>query len=256
MVSSLIRNGFGIAGSTIALLMYSVPILTFRRVIKKRATEDFSGVPYLIALFNCLLYSYYGSPLISNEWDNLVVMVVNMIGLVLECFFIAIYITFSPPKIRVKMVRMLVAVLTIIGAIVAICFFFLHKREQKRFLVGTVGMVATVVLYGSPLAVIKLVIKTKSVEFMPFNLSLFAFLSSGLWLAYGALSKDVLIMAPNFVGLPLAVFQMVLYCIYRHGKSGRIEDGKLDATEMDLEKNNLEKTKVSDHDHVELQLKA
>lgn len=40
----------------------------------------------------------------------------------------------------------------------------------------------------------RMVFQTKSVEFMPFNLSLFAFLCSVFWLAYGALSKDIVVM--------------------------------------------------------------
>ncbi|GLJ36974.1 hypothetical protein SUGI_0748250 [Cryptomeria japonica] len=262
MVNNIIRTGFGVAGSVIALCMYAVPAVTFKRVIKKRTTEDFSGIPYLIALFNCLLYTYYGSPLISNGWDNLVVMIVNAVGLLLEFCFISIYLIFAPPKTKRTMVRMLIGVLTVAGTIAAVSLFALHDQQQKKFLVGTVGMVATVILYGSPLSVIRLVIKTKSVEFMPFNLSFFAFLSSTLWLAYGTLSKDIVIMAPNFIGLPLSLFQMILYCIYRHKKSVRIEDGKLDAVEVDLEKNKAteeaccctEKTKPDQE--TEMQLKV
>ena len=37
----------------------------------------------------------------------------------------------------------------------------------------------------------KQVIKTKSVEFMPFYLSFFSFSASSLWLAYGLLSHDL-----------------------------------------------------------------
>lgn len=75
---------------------------TFKRVIEKRSTESFSGLPYTIALFNCLLYTFYGSPLISNGWDNIVVMVVNAIGLLLECCFVCIYLIFAPPKPKVN----------------------------------------------------------------------------------------------------------------------------------------------------------
>lgn len=74
---------------------------TFKKVIQMRSTESFSGFPYAIALYNCNLYTWYGSPLISNGWDNIVVMVVNAVGLLLECCFICIYLTFAPPKPKV-----------------------------------------------------------------------------------------------------------------------------------------------------------
>ncbi|XP_057818150.2 bidirectional sugar transporter SWEET3b-like [Cryptomeria japonica] len=237
----------GLIGSIIALLMYSSPITTFRRIIRKGSTEDFSGTPYAIALFNCLIYSLYGSPLISNEWDNALVMFVNCIGLVLECCFIAIFLIFAPSRTKctvllaidlfefafsvsnlqgpslVLTARMVVGVVMVFGSIATVSFVAMHDRKHKQFLVGTAGMVATVVLYSAPLSIIKLVIQTKSVEFMPFNLSFFAFAASLLWLAYGFIAKDIMIMAPNFVGLPLGLAQMVIYCIYR-GKSVQIRE--------------------------------
>ncbi|KAK9118555.1 hypothetical protein Scep_016648 [Stephania cephalantha] len=39
--------------------------------------------------------------------------------------------------------------------------------------------------------------RTKNVEFMPFSLSLFSFLASSLWIAYGLLSNYLLLTFPN-----------------------------------------------------------
>lgn len=80
---------------------------TFKKVIQMRSTESFSGVPYAIALYNCILYTWYGSPLISNGWENVVVMVVNAVGILLECCFICIYLTFVAPKPKVSLVTLI-----------------------------------------------------------------------------------------------------------------------------------------------------
>lgn len=61
----------------------------------------------------------------------------------------------------------------------------------------------------------KQVLQTKSVEFMPFFLSLFSFLTSSIWMAYGLLSNDLLLASPNLMGVPLGALQLVLYCMYR-----------------------------------------
>jgi predicted membrane channel-forming protein YqfA (hemolysin III family) len=50
--------------------------LTFKRVIKEASVGEFSCVPYILALFSTLTYSWYGFPLPSRElWkgksDNL-----------------------------------------------------------------------------------------------------------------------------------------------------------------------------------------
>lgn len=70
--------------------------LTFRRVVKKGNVEEFSCVPYILALFNCLLYTWYGLPVVSSGWENLPVFTINGLGILLEIAFISIYIWFAP----------------------------------------------------------------------------------------------------------------------------------------------------------------
>jgi len=235
------------------LLMYGSSTITFKRVIEKKTTESFSGFPYVMALFNCLLYTLYGSPLISNGWDNVVVMVVNAIGVLLEFCFVFIYLTFAPPKTKRNMVMMVVGLLVIFGTIAtsSVCAF--HDHKHKKLFVGTAGVAATVILYASPLSVIRLVIQTKSVEFMPsVYFSLFAFLGSLLWMVYGAVSRDIVIMAPNFVGVPLGLGQMVLYCIYRPKRSPLAEAAKWEAgKELESIKENIKENRNDHTEYVE-----
>ncbi|KAK8961135.1 Bidirectional sugar transporter SWEET1 [Platanthera guangdongensis] len=64
----------------------------------------------------------------------------------------------------------------------------------------------------------RLVIKTKSVEFMPFFLSLFVFLCGTSWFIYGLLGRDPFIIVPNGCGSTLGAVQLILYVIYRKNK--------------------------------------
>ncbi|KAM2793196.1 hypothetical protein PS2_004757 [Malus domestica] len=60
----------------------------------------------------------------------------------------------------------------------------------------------------------KLVIKTMSVEFMPFNLSLATFLISLSFSAYGVFKKDPFLYIPNGIGTILGLVQLALYSYY------------------------------------------
>uniref|UniRef100_A0A453G869 Bidirectional sugar transporter SWEET n=1 Tax=Aegilops tauschii subsp. strangulata TaxID=200361 RepID=A0A453G869_AEGTS len=75
----------------------------------------------------------------------------------------------------------------------------------------------------------RLVIKTKSVEYMPFLLSLSVFLCGTSWFIYGLLGLDPFIYIPNGCGSFLGLMQLILYAIYRKNKgpaAGAVPAGK------------------------------
>ncbi|XP_026397834.1 bidirectional sugar transporter SWEET3-like isoform X1 [Papaver somniferum] len=219
----------GILGNAASLLLYAAPILTFTRVLIEEKYGGFLCVPYTIALLNCLLYTWYGLPVVSNKWENFPLITINGIGILLEFSFIIIYFRFAPPKTKKMVCLLLIHVVMVFCITPCVSAFALKDHRHRKVLVGCVGLVASVSMYASPLIVVKQVIKTKSVEFMPFYLSLFSFLASLIWMAYGLLGRDLFLASPNLVGCPPGLLQLVVYFVYRNKKILREED--------DLEKN-------------------
>lgn len=220
-----VRFALGILGNAASLLLYGAPIVTFRRVINRGSTENFSGFPYAIALLNSLLYTWYGSPLISNGSENILVLTVNGVGIVLELLFVCIYLKFAPPKSKLAMVKTVVGVMTVFASVAIVSLLALHDHKHRQTLVGTSGMIVSVVMYASPLSIVKLVIQTKSVEFMPFHFSLFAFINSCLWMTYFLFDQNLILASPNILGVPLGMGQIVLYSMYR--KQPGLEDNEI-----------------------------
>ncbi|KAF8643623.1 hypothetical protein HU200_066679 [Digitaria exilis] len=233
MVPNTVRVAVGILGNAASMLLYAAPILTFRRVAKKGNVAEFSCVPYILALFNCLLYTWYGLPVVSSGWENFPVATINGVGILLEITFISIYIWFAPRDKKRFALQLVLPVLTLFGLTAFFSSFMVHTHRMRKIFVGSVGLVASISMYSSPMVAAKQVIATKSVEFMPFYLSLFSFLSSSLWMIYGLLGRDLFIASPNFVGVPMGILQLVLYCIYRRSDAAV---GKLHATFTDQEK--------------------
>ncbi|KAL6627182.1 hypothetical protein ACP70R_030908 [Stipagrostis hirtigluma subsp. patula] len=225
MVPNTVRVAVGILGNAASMLLYAAPILTFRKVVRKGKVEEFSCVPYILALFNCLLYTWYGLPVVSSGWENFPVSTINVLGIILEITFISIYIWFAPRDKKRFALKMVAPVLTFFGLTAFLSIFLFHTHHMRKVFVGSIGFVASISMYSSPMVAAKQVITTKSVEFMPFYLSLFSFLSSGLWMIYGLLGRDLFIATPNFIGCPMGMLQLVLYCIYR--RSDEATDAKL-----------------------------
>ncbi|KAK7858370.1 bidirectional sugar transporter sweet3, partial [Quercus suber] len=55
---------------------------------RKKSTEEFSCLPYIVALFNCLLYTWYGLPVVSYRWENFLGVTINGLGILLESIII------------------------------------------------------------------------------------------------------------------------------------------------------------------------
>ena len=72
---------------------------TFRRIIRNRSTEQFSGLPYIYALMNCLICMWYGTPLVSA--DNLLLVTVNSFGAVFQLAYTILFIIYAERRIKV-----------------------------------------------------------------------------------------------------------------------------------------------------------
>ncbi|XP_027190281.1 bidirectional sugar transporter SWEET2-like [Cicer arietinum] len=118
--------------------------------------------------------------------------------------------TFSFPNVR--MFGLLLAVLGICG-IILVGSLKITYSSMRRMFVGFLSCASLISMFASPLFIIKLVIRTKSLEFMPFCLSLSTFLISASFLLYGLLSDDAFFYVPNEIGTVLAIIQLVLCLI-------------------------------------------
>ncbi|KAK7858369.1 bidirectional sugar transporter sweet3, partial [Quercus suber] len=85
-----------------------------------------------------------------------------------------------------------------ITAIISAFVFHNHHRRIESVWFSTGGC-------GESLFIKQVILITKSVEFMPFT----------FWMAYGLLSHDLFLAAPNLLGCPSGFLQLVLYFKYR-----------------------------------------
>ncbi|KAL2318366.1 hypothetical protein Fmac_032242 [Flemingia macrophylla] len=220
---------FGILGNASGLFLFLAPIVTFRRIIVNKSTEKFSGVPYPMTLLNCLLSAWYGLPFVSP--NNILVTIINGTGAVIETIYVLIFILFAPKKEKAKVLGLFSFVVAVFSGVVLVSLLALHGPHRKIFC-GFAAAIFSIIMYGSPLSIMRLVIKSKSVEFMPFFLSLFVFFCGTSWFIFGLLGHDLFVAVPNGVGSALGTTQLILYFIYRDKKGEPESASKEEAMEM------------------------
>ncbi|PNT71610.1 hypothetical protein BRADI_2g32230v3 [Brachypodium distachyon] len=173
-----LRVTTGIIGSVVCLLLYAAPILTFKRVIKKGSVEEYSCIPYILTLFSSLTYTWYGLPVVSSGWENLTLSGISSLGVLFESTFISIYIWFAPRGKKKLVMAMVSSIVIIFGMAVFFSSFSIHTHQMRKVFVGSIGLVASILMYGSPLVAV----------------------------------------APSCIGCLMGILQLVVYCMYNKCK--------------------------------------
>ncbi|KAK8672554.1 hypothetical protein V6N13_110919 [Hibiscus sabdariffa] len=174
---------------------------------------------------NCILWCFYGLPIVKK--DNLLVLTINAIGLVIELLYLTVYVIYANDRKK----RLIVAYILIgeagLAVAVVLVAMLAFNGSHRTFFVGVLSDIFNIVMYASPLAIWRKVISTKSVEYMPFWLSVAGFSNGVCWTIYGFLPIDIFILISNGLGAIFGFIQLGLYgYFYLNGKDTSKEGKK------------------------------
>ncbi|KAL8151478.1 hypothetical protein V2J09_021286 [Rumex salicifolius] len=247
-----LANFFGILGNIVSFIVFLSPSPTFYNIYKANSTQGFDPLPYSVALFSCMLTGYYG--LVKH---NVLLITINAVGLVIESIYLTIYMLFASRREKLNAAKLLFSFnVGLLGLIILITTLITHGALRETC-VGWICAICSVCVFASPLSVIffrlifmttttlqKTVITTKSVEFLPFWLSISLTVSAVIWFLFGYFIRDLFVALPNVLGLLFGIAQMTLYLMYKNSKKafegeeenvnkGTSELSSLDALKME-----------------------
>ncbi|KAK4734910.1 hypothetical protein R3W88_009171 [Solanum pinnatisectum] len=214
---------FGVLGNIVSFIVFLSPLPTFYTIYKKKTAAGYQSIPYVVALFSSMLWIYYA----FLKTNTTLLITINTFGVFIETIYVAFYLFYAPKKSRVQTIKMLS--LFVVGGFGAIILVsqFLFKGAIRGQVVGWICLIFSLCVFVAPLGIVRKVIKTKSVEYMPLLLSVFLTLSAVMWFFYGLLLKDINIAAPNILGFIFGILQMILYVIYSKKEKAILKEQKL-----------------------------
>ncbi|CAI5500855.1 unnamed protein product [Closterium sp. Naga37s-1] len=218
-IDSTVKLMLGILGNVTALALFLSPVKTMRTIFLARSVGDFSELPYVVTLFNCLLWTTYGLPVVES--GRVLVSTVNGTGAFLAALYITPFLALGTKRTKIRTAVSVGVVLLLFGAILLTTFLAFYTPATRSSFLGICAVVVTIGMYASPLDIMRTVVRTKSVEFMPLLLSLCCLLNGLAWTAYGVYTMDIYIIIPNSIGSVLGTAQLILYGMYcKADKSG------------------------------------
>ncbi|KAL3839141.1 hypothetical protein ACJIZ3_023732 [Penstemon smallii] len=213
-MSSNLAFAFGLLGNIVSFMVFLAPVPTFIQIYEKKSTEGFQCVPYVVGLFSAIMWIYYA----FLKPDTTLLITINSVGCLIQTIYICFYLFYATRNARMQTMKILL-LLNVVGlGLIVLLTQFLTEGLARTSIVGWICLVFSLCVFVAPLCVVRQVIRTKSVEYMPFLLSFFLTLSAVMWFFYGLLLKDYNIAIPNVLGFGFGVVQMVLYIIYKNAK--------------------------------------
>eukprot|EP00697_Spironema_sp_BW2_P002733 gnl/Spiro4/13645_TR7270_c0_g1_i1.p1 gnl/Spiro4/13645_TR7270_c0_g1~~gnl/Spiro4/13645_TR7270_c0_g1_i1.p1 ORF type:complete len:254 (+),score=68.73 gnl/Spiro4/13645_TR7270_c0_g1_i1:47-808(+) len=227
-----VKGIVGWVATAITIGLFLSPVPTFLKIVREKSTLDFSYFPYLMTFLNCLLWVCY---FIVNTGQT-APLSTNIVGAALSFIYLNLFIFFyqgaTPGSTKVEQAKIIAYALGGAGTAAILTALLIHfnhddyaaSMSSASFYLGLLAAFFNIAMYASPLSVIRLVITTKSVEFMPLPLSVMTFMVSSIWLFFGLYVGDVWITTPNVLGVILGAAQLIIWTIYRNGPTHARDD--------------------------------
>jgi solute carrier family 50 (sugar transporter) len=201
----------GVLAPIASVLVGFSPLPTIHRILHDRKVGSLPLLPYSTMIINSILWFSYG--LLKGEakiWSC------NGMNLVLGIYYLVNYIQFSPtssPTLPGTIQQhMQAVVITLVGTVLLI---ILPVLDDPAWLIGKVGMVIGVLLFASPLTVLRVVIETKSARSIPLPFTIASTINCFLWTVFGLWEvDDPNLYIPNALGLGFSLAQLGLKLYY------------------------------------------
>lgn len=136
-------------------------------------------------------------------------------GSVLSMLFLGVFYLHAHEQ-RPYVLKLVVSalLLNVVATSYTIVGVSVHSRSTLAQYIGALAILYGVLLYASPLATVVDVVRTKSVASVPLAMVVVGATSNAVWIVYGCLLDDPLVMAPATVNAGFCALQLSLCAVY------------------------------------------
>ncbi|KAG6517099.1 hypothetical protein ZIOFF_020479 [Zingiber officinale] len=141
---------FGILGNLISFMVYLAPLPTFYRVCRKKSTEGFSCLPYVVALFSATLWIFYAL-LKPNAY---LLITINIVGCIIETAYLLLFFAYASKAVKIYTAKLVLSVNLGVFGLILVLTLFLTRGSQRVQVLGWICMCFSVSVFVAPLSAI------------------------------------------------------------------------------------------------------
>lgn len=183
------------------------------KLYKTQSVGHISIFPLISLLANSHMWMLYG----YFRGNIFPVMVSFGFGDIAALVYLAVYYKFADDR---KYIRTAIAIGVFPLLVVSIYAIIASKDvtgqdyESISHIMGYLGIVAAVLLYGAPFEKVMRVLRTKNAASIQIVMVICGATNNLLWVIYTSIDKSWFMFIPNIICLPLGLAMLVLYVLY------------------------------------------
>eukprot|EP00536_Pseudo-nitzschia_multiseries_P001198 jgi/Psemu1/250313/estExt_Genewise1Plus.C_140270 len=208
-----------------AVVVFTAPYPTIQKIGSDKSVGNLPLLPYSSMIANCILWTEYG--LLTQERK---VWCTNLCGLMFGLYYFMKFTKFTQPNatnLPGTVRQHMKGCLAIIGGSllwILACFTTVYRRGMwmtyAAGLIGNTAVLFCLLMFASPLAALKTVLRTRSAQSIPLPFTLATILNCFLWSVAGLGEfKDFNIYFPNLLGLAFGLIQVCLKILFDYGST-------------------------------------
>ncbi|KAJ9559544.1 hypothetical protein OSB04_004704 [Centaurea solstitialis] len=142
---------FGLLGNVVSFMVFLSPLPTFYKVYKKKSTEGFQSIPYVIGLFSAMLWIYTHC---SKEMQCFLSPLTPLVSSYNHFTLSSSLSMHHPEPGYMESLKLIVAFIVVGFGLIVLLTQFLVKGAKQGVIVGWICLVFSLCVFVAPLGVL------------------------------------------------------------------------------------------------------
>lgn len=219
--SSSLLNVVSFLATVNTIFLFYSPLPTIRKCVKTRTVGQLIIDYYCFQFISCVVWFLYGVCVASRP-----IIIVNLAGVISASYLVNAFLSVLRDEEKVPTSSLIRSYrqschATCASLGISVCFIIFFALCQKyqtiklaETLLGVAGGLFAVMMFTSPLSIVRRVIQTRNSSVIQPVTLLFCTISATLWTLYGLLASDMFVLAPNSLCILSCLVQWYLVVRY------------------------------------------
>lgn len=222
MAKSLIIAAHKFLAPWLSIVVFGAPIPTLKQVAKDRSVGNLPLLPYTSMVVSAFLWMTYG-------WlvQQPTIYMSNLVGMVMGLYYAIQFSKYAPTSSATlpgSVRHHIMVVAFIVATTLFFCTLLSSSRETSVIWIGRVAVVFCLILFASPLAALRTVLRTQSATCIPWPFTIASTVNCWAWVVVGVWDmQDPNVYITNGIALMFGLVQIGLKLVFKDGPEKKAE---------------------------------